>query len=152
MNRRIAILVALLVPFAACGDNHDDVAAHVRALDQEFNDAYAANDLDKYFSFYAPDATLIFDQARTTIPQYKAEWYGLIEAGGGVESVVMSDVQTRVLAGGNVVAVSYLADTATRSPDGEVTVDRAFETDVWEKRADGWKIALLHFHSLASGE
>ena len=152
MNSKIAILVALLVPFAACGDAHEDVAEQVRALDQQYNDAYAANDLDAYFSYYAPDAMLIFDQARTTIPDYRAEWHALIDAGGGVESVVMSDVRTRVLAGGDVVAVSYLVDTATRSPEGEVTVDRAFETDIWEKRADGWKVVLLHFHNLAGDE
>ena len=146
MKRTIPVLLAFIMPFAAIADRADDVAAEVLDLDKQYNDAYAANELDAYFSYYAPDATLIFDQARTTVPDYRAEWYALIEAGGGVESVVMSDVQTRVLAGGSVVAISYLADTATRSPDGEVTVERAFETDVWEKRADGWKVVLLHFN------
>jgi len=150
MKRTILVLLAIILPFAAIADRADDVAAEVLELDKQYNDAYAANELDAYFSYYAPDATLIFDQARTTVSDYRTEWHALIEAGGGVESVVMSDVQTRVLAGGNVVAISYLADTATRSPDGEVTVDRAFETDVWEKRADGWKVVLLHFNYVAT--
>ena len=152
MNTKTLTLLALLVPFVACGDSHDDVAEEIRGLVQRFNDAYAVNDLDTYFSFYAPDATLVFDQARTTVAQYKEEWHALIDAGGGLESIVMSDMQVRVLDDGQVAVATYLADNATRSPDGDVSVERLWETDVWEKRADGWKIVVLDFHYLAADE
>ena len=147
MKKLALLLAGTLIATTALADHHE-VEAEVLAATRAFNDAYAANDLDGYFGYYSEDAVLVFDQERTTVAEYDAMWHELIAAGGGVESVEMSDIEVVVLAGGQSAAVSYRAKTATRNPNGDVEITTAFETDLWERRDDGWKVVLLHFNYL----
>jgi hypothetical protein len=50
-----ALLLAALSTFARA-----DSKADIDQLEKDFNAAYAANDLDKYFGYYAADAILWF--------------------------------------------------------------------------------------------
>src|ERR1700677_1916086 len=70
--------------------------ADIRALEQDFNAAYAANDLDKYFAFYSDDATLWFPEGRTDIPSYKKMWTEYIASGGGIRAATLSDLYVRL--------------------------------------------------------
>ena len=49
---------------------HAGPKADITQLEQDFNAAYAANDLDKYFGYYSDDAVLWFQNGRTDIPSY----------------------------------------------------------------------------------
>ena len=71
-------------------------------------------------------------------------------AGGGVVRNDASDLQVQVLAGGDVAVATYFVDNETRSPDGEVTTAKAFETDIWEKVDGDWKIVGLHYSEITS--
>ena len=129
------------------GSPNTDVANEIRELTFEFNEAYERNELDKYFSYYADDLTQWFESGRVTLEQYKTDWYALIEAGGGVESTELSDLQVQVGPDGRTAVATYVATVVTRSPEGKRTKEQAWETDIWFKRDGQWKIVHLHYNS-----
>ena len=47
--------------------------------------------------------------------------------------------------GGDVAVASYFIDYRLRTPDGEVTELKAFESDVWQKIDGAWKVVSLHY-------
>ena len=125
----------------------DDVESTIRKLVVEFNQAYETNDLDKYFSYYADDVTQWFESGRVSLEDYKESWYGLIEAGGGVESNELDDIQVQVGPDGKTAVATYSLTVVTRYPDGERRTAQAWETDVWFLRDGKWQVAHLHYNS-----
>jgi ketosteroid isomerase-like protein len=121
------------------------VELEIEHLEHAVNDAYAANKLDKYFSYYADDLVAIFYNERTTLPAYRKFWSEYIGAGNAVTSVKLADMMIRVSPGGDVAVASYQIDVGNRHADGKVTDEHAFETDVWLKRRGTWKIAHAHY-------
>ncbi|TDI38306.1 MAG: nuclear transport factor 2 family protein [Acidobacteria bacterium] len=139
--------VVFLSFFLLAGSPNTDVANEIRELTVEFNETYERNELDKYFSYYADDLTQWFESGRVTLEQYKTDWYALIEAGGGVESTELSDLQVQVGPDGRTAVATYVATVVTRSPEGKRTKEQAWETDIWFKRDGQWKIVHLHYNS-----
>jgi ketosteroid isomerase-like protein len=117
----------------------------IRQLEQDFNAAYAANDLDKYFAYYSDDAILWFQDGRTDIPSYKKEWTEFIKSGGQIQAGTVSDMHIRFSPQGDAVIASYLLHLKTKKADQKVTDEVNQETDVWFKTAGGWKIAHVHY-------
>jgi uncharacterized protein (TIGR02246 family) len=152
MKKIIACLFIAGISLAALAEHHESPEATVRGLVDEFNSAYATNDADTYFSFYTPDATLYFSGARQDVAAYDEEWHAMIEAGGGVEKNDISDVRLQVLGDGRVVVATYFVDNRSRTPDGDVSSARAFETDVWHRIDGEWKIVSLHYTEIAPAE
>ncbi len=98
----------LLVIMNESVDNADLYAA-IHAFDR----AYANNEVEKYFSFYADGANVYFGNARVDIDAYHDMWTELMAAGGGVELNEMSDLKVQVMPGGNAaVSTSFIASTA----------------------------------------
>ncbi len=145
MKRIMMIWLAVCLPLAAFGDQHDDVDAEIAALVQGFNDAYATNDLDGYFGYYTDDVSLSFFGMRQDVAAYGEEWQAMIAAGGGVEQNDLSDIRIQVMPGGETAVATYFIDNKSRARDGEVASAKAFETDVWQKIDGEWKIVSLHY-------
>jgi ketosteroid isomerase-like protein len=138
MKKILGSLIIVLMSFSAVAENADLHAA-IKAFDR----AYATNDVEKYFSLYADDATVFVSDARVDMAAYHKMWTELMAAGGGVELNEMSDLQVRVLPGGNVAIATSFIDNRT---------SRAFETDVWQKIDGKWKIISLHYSDIAEKE
>ncbi len=119
----------------------------IARLEKECNDAYAANNLPKYFSYYADDAVLIFFNERTTVAEYRKVWTEEIKT-KPLESVNLSDMVTRVMPSADTAIASYQIEVRTKQPDGSATDERAFETAVWIHKADGWKLGHVHYSAL----
>ena len=64
MKRILSCVLVLLIPFASMADQHGKPDADVRQAVDAFNGAYASNEVEAYFTFYVPDATLYFYGAR----------------------------------------------------------------------------------------
>ena len=152
MRKILSCFVFVLMSFSAFAEHHDDENADLHAAIKAFDHAYANNDVEKYFSFYADDATAYFGDGRVDIAAYHEMWTGLMEAGGGVELNEMSDLQVQVMPGGAVAVVTSFIDNRTRSPDGTKTTSKAFETDVWQKIDGEWKIISLHYSGISAEE
>lgn len=113
-------------------------------LEKDSNDAYAANDLPKYFGYYAEDAVLIFYNERTTVAAYRKMWTEAIKT-EPLAAVKLSDMVVRVMPSGDTAIASYQIDVRTKHADGKMTDEHSFETDVWVKRNGAWKLGHVHY-------
>ncbi|MDZ7768623.1 MAG: nuclear transport factor 2 family protein [Woeseiaceae bacterium] len=141
-------LVTVLISVPAMAEDHDAVQAEARTAIKAFNEAYAGNDVDAYFDHYAADAMVYFYGARQDLSAYHEEWAEMVEAGGEVEKNELSDVQVQMMPSGDVAVASYFVDYRLRAPDGNVSVARAFESEVWQKIGDDWKVVNLHYSEI----
>jgi ketosteroid isomerase-like protein len=156
MRKILSSLIVVLMSFSAMAEHHGvekgaenaDLHAAIKAFDH----AYANNDVEKYFSFYADDATVYFGGARVDVAAYHEMWTALMPAGGGVELNEMSDLQVQVMPSGDVAIATSFIDNRTRSPDGTMATSRAFETDVWQKIDGKWKVISLHYSEITAEE
>lgn len=148
MRNILICLATTLLSFSVMAEHHSSADAEVRTAIKAFNDAYAHNDVDAYFSHYATDAMVYFYGARQDLSAYREEWAEMVKAGGAVEKNQLSDVQVQVMPGGNVAVASYFVDYRLREPDGNVAVSKAFESEVWQKTGDDWKIVNLHYSEI----
>jgi ketosteroid isomerase-like protein len=143
MKKLLTCLVAVLIAIPTMAEHHKSAEAEVYAAINAFNDAYATNDVEGYFGHYTDDATLYFSGE---------EWTALVDAGGGVEKNDESDVRVQLMPGGETAVATYFIDNASRSPEGETSVTKAFETAVWQKIDGEWKIVSLHYTEIAPDE
>jgi ketosteroid isomerase-like protein len=145
LRRGIAASVLLLAavrPLAAAGAEPEQ---EIRRLEAEINAAYAANDLPKYFSYYAEDFRGLFPDGFTTLPEYVKMWTGFVHDGGAVLAFDYTDVQVQVSPGADAAVASYRASVRIRYPKKEPVVEKYFETDVFFKRAGQWKLVEVHY-------
>lgn len=153
MQKILSCAVIILMSFSANADHHGAENADLHAAIQAFDAAYANNDVEKYFSFYADDATVYFGgDTRQDLDAYHESWTELIEAGGGVELNEMSDLKVEVMPGGDVAVATCFIDNRTRSPDGTTSSSRAYETDVWRKIDGEWKVISMHYSDISADE
>ena len=157
MNRaKPAVLVLMLIGTATLITVQARAGAagperEVRDLEQKANAAYEANDLPRYFSFYAADFTQFLPEGRTDLPAYRKEWTDYVGGGNRVQKVEISDLHIQIGPGGDTAVASYLLHVQTRLKDGKVTEEDNQESDVWFKRNGEWKIVFLHY-SAAPGK
>ena len=140
----LSLLFLLHVPLAANAENQGKTPEDLTIAYTSFNEAYATNDVDTYFGFYAENATVYFYGERQDVAAYNEEWHSLMDAGGGVEKNDTSDLLVQLLPSGDMAIVTYFIDNRTRYPEG-MNEERAFETDVWQKIEGAWKIVSLHY-------
>ena len=148
MRKILSCFVMVMMSFSAMAEHHAAENADLHAAIKAFDHAYATNDVEKYFSFYADDATVYFGGERVDITAYHEMWIELMEAGGGVELNEMSDLKVQVLPSSDVAVATSFIDNRTRWPDGTTATSKAFETDVWQKIDGKWQIISLHYSEI----
>ncbi len=149
----IFLASVLLSPFVTADHHAQNEANTLHAAIVAFDRAYATNDVDLYFSLYADDATVyVGGGERVDMAAYRKMWVELMAAGGGVERKDMSDLKVQVMPGGEVAIVTSFINNRTRAADGSKTMSRAFETDIWQKINDQWKIVSLHYSDATKGD
>jgi ketosteroid isomerase-like protein len=120
------------------------VEDEVREFEQRANAAYEANDLPKYFSFYATDFSQFLPEGRSDLAAYKKEWTRYIGEGNRVHKVDLSDLHIQI--GPNKEAVaSYVLHVRTKLKDGKITAEDNQESDTLFKRNGEWKVVFLHY-------
>ena len=146
MSHRRVMLAVLGAVIGLCpGVASASPEREIRKLEAQVNAAYAANDLQTYFAFYADDLRALYPEGPTTLPAYKAQWTAFIQGGGAILSFKDTDMQVQVSPGGDCAVASYLATVSTRTPGKGVSSAHFSETDVWFKRAGQWKIVEIHY-------
>ena len=132
----------------SCGASAPSLAGprtDIRQLETDFNAAYAANDFDKYFGFYADDAIFWFPEGRTDVPKYKKEWSEFLKSGAAIKAGTLSDMHIHFSPKGDTAVASYVLHLTTQEANKTVHTEDHQETDVWFKGTDGWKIAHVHY-------
>jgi len=122
-----------------------DTRADIDKLEKDFNAAYAANDLDKYFGYYSDDAVLWFPEGRTDVPSYRKMWTAYIKSGAQLKSAELSDYHVKISPQGDAATASYVLRVKTLEANKKMTDELFQETDVWFKAAGGWKVAHVHY-------
>jgi len=152
MKKILGGFAIALISLSAMAEHHGSENEDLHAAIKAFDHAYATNDVETYFSFYADDATVYFYGARQDVAAYHELWTALMEAGGGVELNEMSDLKVQVMPCGDVAIATSFVDNRTRDPDGTKSTVKAFETDVWQKIDGDWKIISLHYSEIPPEE
>jgi ketosteroid isomerase-like protein len=138
-----------LVPNAHAATDSGAVQREITQLEQVWNDAYGANDLPKYFSYYAANPLLVFYNKRTTLTDYRKEWAEATRT-EPLEAARISDLEIEVGPLGATAVASYQLEVRTHHADGKTTVEHAFETDVWFKRKGAWRVQAVHYSVAAA--
>lgn len=112
---------------------------------EQFNNAFAANDAKKYFTYIDPEITVITPSNPYRvegITDDRAEFeYGLKT---GVSRVgYFQEMQPKVQLFGNLAVVTYYS-RGSYGPEAQEKVSYYKETDVLVRRTDGWKIVHIH--------
>jgi ketosteroid isomerase-like protein len=140
-----ALAAALPLAARAATASTSAPADEIRQLEADINKAYAANDLPKYFSYYADDFRGLFPEGPTTLAQYKTTWTAYIKGGGKIVSFTYTDVQVNVSPSGDAAVASYRAVTTSQDAGKAPSEDRYLETDVFFKRGGQWKLVEVHY-------
>ena len=143
----VAVFGTTLIGQAALPASSAGLEQEIARLEKDCNDAYAANNLPKYFSYYADDAVLIFIDERTTVPAYRKMWTEEIKT-KPLESVKLADMVIRVMPAAGTAIASYQIEIRTHQPGGKMTDEKFFETDVWVHKGDAWKLGHVHFSAI----
>ena len=142
---RCLLVLALGLPLGAEAQANAAVEKEIANLEQVFNTAYLANDLPKYFSFYADDLVALFPEGRTDLKRYRAEWTEFLKKGNRLVANTISDLVVRVGPSADEATASYFVAVRTRLADGKLTDENFVESDVWLKRAGTWQVAHVHY-------
>jgi ketosteroid isomerase-like protein len=144
MHKSIVFSLALL-GFAVSTVSIASPKADIRQLEDQFNAAYAANDFDKYFGYYAHDAIFWFPDGRTDVPRYKKMWSDYLKTGAGIKAATISDMHIRFSPRGDVAIASYVLRLTTQEADKKEHTEDHQESDVWFKTDGGWKVTHVHY-------
>jgi ketosteroid isomerase-like protein len=122
-----------------------DTIADITQLENDFNAAYAANDLDTYFGYYTDDAVFWFPEGTTDVPAYKKEWSEFLKSGGGIKAGKIMDLQVKLSPKGDTAIASYVLHLTQREANKKVHTENWQESDVWFHTDGGWKITHVHY-------
>ena len=147
MKKILIVLTTTFISFSVFADHPNSSAVtEVTNAVKAFNKAYETNDVEGYFNHYANDAMLYFYGDRWEVATYHEYWKtAVVGAGGGVEKNMQSDLQVKVTSGGDTAIAAYFVENRSRSPEGEINEEKAYESDVWQKIDGVWKIISLHY-------
>jgi ketosteroid isomerase-like protein len=153
MKKCTRILLGALLLLGIAGTAGQGAATkaeqEIRTLEQRMNEAYAKNDLQTYFNFYAQDFTQWLPEGRTDLETYKRQWMAYVSAGNSVQAAEVRELLLRVAPSEDAAVASYILYVKTKAADGKITEEESQETDVWFKRDGAWKVVALHFAPLA---
>ena len=152
MKKVLIVLAATFISFSVLADNPNSSAVtEVTNAVKAFNKAYETNDVEGYFNHYANDAMLYFYGDRWEVATYHEYWKtAVVEAGGGVEKNMQSDLQVKVTSGGDTAIAAYFVENRSRSPEGDINEEKGYESDVWQKIDGVWEIISLHYSVIPS--
>ena len=142
--RFLALALALLLPAAAAAAPAG-VEQQIKSLEAAVNDAYQANDLPKYFSYYADDFRGLFPEGVNSKSDYVKSWTAFIKSGGRIVKFTYTDLVVQVSPSGDAAVASYHAVARTKNPGKPAEDDKYDETDVWFHRPGGWKLVEVHY-------
>lgn len=121
------------------------VEDEIKDVEQRANAAYEANDLAKYFSFYASDFSQFLPEGRTDLAGYRKEWTAYIGEGNRVQKVEISDMHIQAGPSKDTAVASYILHVRTKLKDGKISDEDNQESDVLFKRNGEWKVVFLHY-------
>jgi ketosteroid isomerase-like protein len=150
-GRRLALTAVVVLTMTSTtpaqrGKAEQDVREGVRQLVA----AYGVNDVEKYFTIYAKDMTILRSTGRWTHPEYHERWRQVVGGGGGNLSADVVDLQVQMLPGGESAVATFQMPVKSRFPNAEAARRRNpqiiyYMTTVWARRNNSWNIVHVHW-------
>ena len=110
--------------------------------------------LEKYFSYYADDMSVLHQSGRWSKDSYYKMWSALNARGGGVASAKIEDLQVQVSPLGDAAITTYEMPVIERFPGGVMPAGESPNvtwnmSEVWYKVKGKWVVKSLSFSRLA---
>lgn len=127
-----------------------EIRSSIQSAHERRGRVWQDRDAEEYLAYYWDDAVLVADGSRITIPAFRGWLQATFKAGGG-------SLQFHLPALDNI-AISPLGDAVTtifewrqrlRTAEGEISDRSCFETNVWYRRSESWKIIRLHLTTVS---
>jgi len=146
----VAALAAACSPPAPAGSqapavSREQALAEIRAFVESFNATYAANDLDTYWTYYAPEMTQFYEQGRLDLPDYKTYWTRFIADGNRMVEVRLEDLVIHLGPSNDAAVAHYRIFTRASHPDGSIAEEWSQESDVLFHRDGRWQVVHMHY-------
>ena len=146
------VLVVSIAPAALHAQQPtSEIEQEVAEAVRQFVAAYAANDVEKFFSFQAKDITIIsLGQRADREGSYQSR---LAMRKAGVENTAtFENLQIQVLPGGEAAVATFDFHRVRKYPTAEAARGRDPNasyalTAVWARRSGNWSIVHLHWTS-----
>jgi ketosteroid isomerase-like protein len=153
-NYGMLAVVAFIFATSASAAN-SKYGAEKAAVDKAVHEIVAAYgegpaSLEKYFSYYADDMTILKGTGRWTKQDYYNLWKDLNNKGGGVTTAEIQDLTIQVLSP-TVAVTTYMMPVTVRYPNNVVPEGKPATimweiSDTWAKQADGrWVVKSLTY-------
>jgi ketosteroid isomerase-like protein len=118
----------------------------VRDAIAKLTETYGSNDLDGYFSIYAPDLTWWGPGGRSDKESYRKSWTDSVRSTGGLASAENEDLRIQVAPHGDLAVASYLLKVTRKNPGDNRPANVTYEMSPTLIKRDGkWQIVHLHF-------
>jgi ketosteroid isomerase-like protein len=142
----IVLSTTSVTPAQQRGNTEQQVTDGVRQLVT----AYGTNDVDKYFTIYAKDMTILRATGRWTHPEYYERWKQVVGGGGGNLSAEVVDLKVQTLPGGESAVATFQMPVKSRFPNAEAARGRNpqiiyYMTTVWARRNNNWNVVHVHW-------
>ena len=121
------------------------VESQILALEKGFNDAYAHNDLPRYFSYYAEDFRGLFPDGVYSKASYVKNWTAYIKGGSKIVDFTWSGMVVNGTQSGDAAVATYHAVATTKEPGKAQTAEKYDETDVWFKRNGKYQLVAVQY-------
>jgi ketosteroid isomerase-like protein len=138
----IAALAAAAPPALA---SDPSVESQILTLEKGVNEAYARNDLPRYFAYYAEDFRGLFPEGITNKADYVKSWTAYINGGSKIVDFTWSNMVITVSAAGDAAVASYHAVATSKEPTKPPTAEKYDETDVWFKRNGTFELVEVQY-------
>lgn len=147
--------IALVIGAAFAQQANTTAEKEVTAAVQGIVAAYAggAPTLEKYFSYYADDMSVLHQRGRWSKDSYYKMWSALNARGGGVAAAKIEDLQVQVSPLGDAAVTTYEMPVTERFPGGVVPAGESPNvtwnmSEVWYKIKGKWVVKSLSFSML----
>lgn len=156
--KALVLLIALaLSPHLVAQQNPASAEVAVRDTITRLNAAYAANQLDTYFSFFADDMTVWWNtEGRQDRPTPKAayvkSWPEFVKKTGGHESCRTDDLRIQVAPAGDAAVASYALTCVFKTAPSGSSREETYEiTSVLFQREGRWQVVHFNWRDRKSG-
>jgi len=118
----------------------------VRDAIAKATEAYGSNDINTYFSIYAPELTWWGPGGRSDKESYRKSWTESVVNTGGLASADIDDLRIQVAPHGDLAVASYLLKVTRKNPGENRPPTVTYEMSPTLIKRDGkWQIVHLHF-------
>ena len=138
---------------ALSDSDRSQIIAEINELHKRRGEDWVRRQADAYLSYYWDDAILFTVEERMTIADLRREIIAVLEAGGGPVSIDLPEVDDIVISSaGDAATTCYPWRARIQSENGLESDRTYYETNVWYRRNETWKIIRMHVTRLSLRE